>query len=136
MNKSERHERRVRLMTVLLLLVVFLSGAVVGGAVLRWIGAPRRSDLGKPGKLGPPLSDLGLSREQEAKAVEVLARHRPQIEAVLKEAMPKVRSIQEQVEEEVRAFLTPKQKWLLDKIKKHGRPPPMPMAPPLGGRFR
>ena len=128
MNENKRHERRVRLMTGLLLLVVFVSGAVVGGAVLR-CGDQR---MPEPGKLGPPLSFLGLSKEQETKALQVLARERPRIEAVLKEIMPKIRASHDRVEEEIRTFLTPRQKWLLDKIKKYAPRPPMPGDPGRG----
>jgi hypothetical protein len=117
----------MRMLTGLLILAVFVSGAVIGGGLLRFFGEPRRPP---PSTLPPPLSDLGLSSGQEARARAVLDSYRPQIEAVMSDAMPKLRSIHERVEAEVRGFLTDEQKRRLDQLKPSRRPPPSPMPGP------
>jgi hypothetical protein len=124
----------MRLLTGLLILSVFVSGAMVGGGLLRLVGEPQPPG---PGTLPPPLSELGLSPEQEARARAILDSHRPQIEAVMNDARPKLRSIHERVEAEVRAFLTDEQKRRLDLLKPSRRPPPLPMpGPPRGPEER
>lgn len=118
---------RVRVTTGVLIVTVFVSGAVVGGGLLRVFGEPKTPT---PGTLGPPLSELGLSAEQTNKALKVRESYRPQIEAVVNEMMPRVREINERVETDVRAFLSEEQRRRLDELKKSRRPPPLPMPPP------
>jgi hypothetical protein len=126
MSDERRPERRTRLLIGLLLLVVFLSGAVLGAGILHF----SRGRRGRAqDRLGPPLSEIGLSGEQELRARKVLDGYRPQIEAVLKDALPKIQVINEEVEAQVREFLTPDQVRHLEEIKQRKRPPPLPETP-------
>jgi Spy/CpxP family protein refolding chaperone len=126
--------RRVRLLTVGVLAATFLLGAVTGVGTSSWVLAHR---LGPPpGDLprGPwPLRELDLSEEQRTRIHEIFERHRPTLDAVLRESFPLLRSVNEEIDREIREVLTPEQRVEFDRMKER-RPFPPPGMPPPPGR--
>ena len=121
--------RRVRLLTAGVLAATFLLGAITGGGAMRWIASERNSaadDLPR----GPwPLRELDLSDEQRIQIREIFERHRPKLDAVLRESFPLVRSIHETIDAEIRQVLTPEQRIQFEQLKER-RPFPPPGLPP------
>ena len=118
----ERSPRQIRLLTALLLFGTFLSGAVAGAGLARWMRTPP-PPRHAPFLPGPP-GALKLTPPQEEKARAITEHYRPQLEAILRDNFPKVQAINEQMEKELRQILTPEQCKILDEMKAHR--PPMP----------
>ena len=126
---SERSPRQIRLLTALLLFGTFLFGAVAGSGLSHWTqrhSYPPRPQA--PFLPGPP-GALNLTPAQEVKAHEITERYRPQLEAILRANFPKVQALNEQMEKELRALMTPEQIKILDEMKAHR--PPMPLGGPM-----
>jgi Spy/CpxP family protein refolding chaperone len=125
--------RRLRLFTIAVLAATFALGAIAGGGVYRWVVADRllpADDLPR----GPwPLHQLDLSDDQRARVHDIFERHRPELDALLRESFPQVRSIHEQIDSEIRDVLTPEQRARFDRIKE-SRPFPPPGLPPPPGQ--
>lgn len=139
MAESDPTPRTVRLMTALLLVGTFAAGTVTGAGLLRWMGPP--PPPGPHGPFGPhgppgmppapfPADELGLTPEQRQKAAEIMERHRPELENLIRATFPRVREINEQIEREIAEILTPEQRAKLEQIKATRPPPPPPMPPP------
>lgn len=135
--------RRLRLQTSLLLLAVFAAGVVTGAGVLRWLAPrPEVPRAASPTALAPPLPaarlprELRLTPEQEERAREIGERYRPELEALAKEMKPRVRAVQDRMEGEFLALLTPEQRQQLAAIEERRKHPPrpgaVPPAPPAG----
>jgi len=124
----ERSPRQIRLLTALVLFGTFVLGAGAGAGLSHW----NRFPLPPPPRPAPflpgPPGALGLTSEQEAKARAITLRHRPELEAIWRESLPKVKAIDEKMEKELRDVLTPAQQTILDQMKAH-RPPMPPGAP-------
>lgn len=112
---------RLHIQAILLIIVVFAIG-VLGGITFERAQGPR--DRHHPrGKIPPELAEgLSLSQDQERRMMEILDRNRPRTEAVLKEFLPRLRSIADSVRAEVRAVLTPEQQKIFDSK------PPLPFG--------
>lgn len=135
---------RLHLWSGLVVLGVFLAGAAAGAGVTTWLRPrppPHHGHGHGPGDLPPPIAALGLSPEQEGKAKAIMERHRPEFEAVLKESFPRLRALQDQVDQELKGILTEAQAKELDAQRArrppgpgggHPRPPGMPGGPPGG----
>jgi Spy/CpxP family protein refolding chaperone len=117
--------RRVRLLTILVLVATFVLGGFTGAAVGH---ALRRSGHRPPSPFPMLIRELGLTPEQDAKARAIFDAHAPALEAIAKDTFPRVRAINEAMEQELRAVLTPEQIRKLDELLAH-RPPRLP-----GGR--
>ena len=115
---------QLRLTTAVVILGVFLAGAAMGAGVYHW-ARPHRPPPPPPGL---PLRELDLTPAQEEKVREITERHHGELEGVMRETFPRVRAINEQIEREVRAILTPEQQKRLDELKAR-RPPPPPGGP-------
>ncbi len=130
----------LRLRAIGLLAAMFIAGALTGAGLTRAL---------EPRHLGPPphppgmalYGQLGLDREQEARARAIFEAHRPELDAVLRDALPRARAVQETVDREMRAILTPEQARRLEELKAAMPPPPGmpgmgpgPGEPPAGGR--
>ena len=130
--------RRLRLLTAGVLAATFALGAIAGGGIYRWVVADRllpADDLPH----GPwPLHQLDLSDDQRARVRDIFERHRPKLDALLRESFPRVRAIHEQIDEEIGAVLTPEQRTRFDRLKESrpfpppGLPPPPGQGPPRG----
>lgn len=126
---TETRRGRVRLLTALLLLGVLIAGGVAGAGVAILLGPrPGPGPAGHPSIIGP-FADLGLSADQERRVRAVLEKHRPRVEKVWREMMPRLRAVGEDVEREIRGLLTDEQRRRLDE-KKARRPGPPPLPPP------
>lgn len=142
MSETESHvrptaePRSVRLVTAMLLVVTFAAGTLTGVGISVWLRHDHRRPPPPPMFASLPLEDLDLSGEQRDKVRAILDRHRPEIEAAVRETFPKVQAINEQTEREVKEILTDAQKQRLEELKqrrKHHRPPPPPRDPWMGG---
>jgi Spy/CpxP family protein refolding chaperone len=126
--------RRLRLLTAGVLAATFGLGAITGGGICSWVAADRldaaRSDLPR----GPwPLRQLDLSDEQRTRIHEIFERHRPKLDAVLRESFPLVRSVHETIDSEIRQVLTPEQRVEFDQLKERQPFPPRGLPAPLEG---
>jgi Spy/CpxP family protein refolding chaperone len=131
MTRDEPSPRSIRLMTALLLVATFAAGTVTGAGVYRWAAWGHAHPPMPPPMSAPlPLEQLGLSEEQREKARQILERHRPELEAVLRETFPRMRGIGEQIEREIREILTPEQRARLDELKSRWPPGPPGMPGP------
>ena len=126
---TERSPRQIRLLTALLLFGTFLFGAVAGVGLSQWNHRPPYPPRSHPPFLPGPPGALNLTPAQEVKAHEITERYRPQLEAILRANFPKVQALNEQMEKELRALLTPEQIEILDEMKAHR--PPMPPGGPM-----
>lgn len=140
---ADPNGRRLHLWTALVLVAVFTAGAATG-AGLAWAlrpdgpprppprpGAPRHGADGLP----PPLAGLGLSPEQERGVRAILEARRPELEKAIEEAFPRVRAVQDSIDREIAALLTPEQaaRFEAQRNRRSARPGPGPMgAPPPG----
>lgn len=132
--------RRIHLLSAVIVLATFLAGAVAGVGLYRFAGpAHRRGPPGEGPPLPPHLAGLGLSPQQARQAAQILERHRPALDAVLRESYPRVRAIVEEMHAETRAILTPEQQKRFDELDSRPPPwggpgdgPPPGMPPPPG----
>ncbi len=117
----EQAARRLRLWSILVIVGVFLAGAVAGAGLFAWLRPgrqwrPHRRDL-------PALfSELNLTPEQREKATAIFDKHRAVIESILKANFPRVRAEEEQSNRELREILTDAQRKKLDEIEARPRP--------------
>jgi hypothetical protein len=143
--------RRIHLLTALLLVGTFAAGVVTGAGVVRSVVPPAPPAAAPAPVPAPPLPayrlprEVRLTPEQDARAREIGERFRPELEALAREMRPKVRSVQDRMEAELLALLTPEQRRQLADIAERRRHPPRPEAPagsgeepppPAGGRDR
>jgi len=122
---------RVKLQGVLLLVVVFVIGAIAGAAIMR----VREARPGPPPPAGPGAppgwrQQLRLTDDQDRQIHEMLEKNRPRADAVLDQFLPRLRVVADSVRAEVRTVLTPDQQKMFDRLQ-----PPFELEPPLrGGR--
>lgn len=88
--------------SVLVLGLTFALGVVAGVGL-----APL---LRPPSPLPPSLERLGLRPDQRARVDAIVARHGPEIEAALGDALPRLRAVQERVALEIEEELDPAQR--------------------------
>jgi hypothetical protein len=119
---TEASSNKVRFLTGLLLLAVFVVGNVSGAALYFWF-APQPIHRHHQG-LPPPFGQLGLSKEKEREVMRVFDKHRPELEAILRETYPKARAVFDVIDKEISVFLTDEQKKKLQQFDK---------KPPFGG---
>jgi hypothetical protein len=125
MTTAESSPRTVHLLTAILLVATFAAGTVAGAGLCWWV-SPRPPP---PPIFAPiPLEELGLSAEQQQKARDIIERHRPELEGILRQTYPKVRAINQHMERELRDVLTNEQRARLAELEA-GRPPPRPGPP-------
>ena len=129
--------QRIHLASAAIVLVTFVAGLATG-AGLHASFAAGRPPHGRPG--GPPpgpglppyLRELGLSPEQETRARAIFERHRADMDAVMQQSLPRIRVINERVEQELRDVLTPEQRDRLDALRRRRPPGPPPPGDPGG----
>jgi Spy/CpxP family protein refolding chaperone len=125
--------RRLRLLTAGVLAATFGLGAITGGGICTWVAADRLESAHGDLPRGPwPLRQLDLSDEQRTRIHEIFERHRPKLDAVLRESFPLVRSVHETIDSEIRQVLTPEQRVEFDQLKERQPFPPRGLPPPLG----
>jgi Spy/CpxP family protein refolding chaperone len=140
---------RLHLWSGLIVLGTFLAGAAAGAGLVTWLRPPLFHQGPREGGLPPPLTGLGLTPDQQQKAQAIMERHRPAMEAVLKESFPRLRALRDQVDQELKTILTEPQARKLDEWKarspqggedgpqgfphEHGAPLPGGLPPGLPG---
>ena len=141
MNNRTQSQKASLYKATALLLLVFVSGAATGAALMRLLYAPRAPRTDRVSPMTPPgLEDLGLTKEQQRKAHEIGEKYRPQLEAIRKEIAPRVEKIHGKMQRELFAILTPAQRRAHGKHMgppaegHHIAPPAGPGAPPPHGR--
>jgi Spy/CpxP family protein refolding chaperone len=133
MMSEKTSPRRLRLISAGVLAATFGLGVVTGGGIGSWIAAERREAAHDDLPRGPwPLRELDLSEEQRTRIHEVFERHRPKLDAVLRESFPLVRPIHEAIDSEIREVLTPEQRVRFDELKARRPFPPPGLSPPPG----
>ncbi len=126
---------RLRLQAVILLLVVFVIGALTGAAIER---TRRPRPPGPPPRegLSPAMrEELQLTAVQSQRVDEILASSRHRTDAVLDGFLPQLRALTDSIRAEVRTVLTPEQQEIFDRLEPPLMPPPL-RRPPEGGEFR
>jgi len=128
MPKGDGSPLRVRILTALIVAGVFSSGAVVGAGIYRWGSGAASSEEphGRGVGLWIPAEELDLTPEQYAKVSAIVERRRLELEAVVRESFPRVRAINEQMQNEVKEVLTPEQQKKFEELKKRGPVGPTP----------
>ena len=129
MQPADASPVRLHLASGLVVLAIFLAGALSGAGLYRALAQPGRPPPppreGPPPRGAPPwLRELDLTAEQETQARAILDKHRPALEAILHQQFPRVRAIEDQVQSELRALLSPAQQKRLDEIRAR-RPGPL-----------
>jgi len=123
---------QLKLRAIALLVGMFLAGGLAGVGLGRQF-RPHRVHNPEP----PPYDQLGLSPAQEVRAREIFERHRAELDAIVQQTMPRVEAVQEAIDQEMRATLTPDQIRTLDRLRANRppRPPGLPglIPPPRGG---
>ena len=122
--------RRLHLWSGLIVLGVFLAGALAGAGVFAWL-RPLPAPPRFPGGFHALLRELDLTPEQQRQARAIAEKRHAAMEEVLKQTFPQVRAAQEEMDRELRAILTDAQAKKFDEIR--ARHPPPPHGP---GRFR
>lgn len=125
---------RLRLRAALLLAAMFVVGGFAGAGLVRLVG-PQPPGFGAH----DPFRHLELTREQRQQARAIMEKHRPALDAIVAETRPRVQAIQDQIDQELGAILTPEQKKRLAERPRHLPPPPHgppgfgpPPSPPNG----
>ena len=145
MNAGLESLGRVRLQATLLLVAVFLIGALSGLAFERVRGSrpylpPPHAGRERPGRGIPPemKEELELTAEQEKQILEILERYRPRMESIIQESFPRMRAVTDSVRAEVRRGLTAEQQEIFDRIQppfvRDGGAPPFVTDPLPGWR--
>jgi uncharacterized membrane protein len=125
MSSAETSTRRIHLWSGLIVLCVFLAGAVAGAGLSAWLHPPpSRPPPPRHGWLPPHLGELELTVDQQKKAQVIFEKYRTIMEDLVQETFPRVRATQDQMEQELRAILTDAQGKKLDEIRARRPPPP------------
>ncbi len=146
---------RVRARGIVLLIVAFLAGGILGMSLERFRavrgGPPNRPDsrLGaagppRPGELPRFYQRLDLSQAQKDSMRAILERARPKTDSLMRQTLPLLRMYRDSIQQELRSVLTEEQRVQLDRemaARGQGRgaqrrafgpggPDPLPEPPP------
>jgi len=135
-----RTESWLRLMSSLVLVGMFAAGTLFGVVVVRWTREePHR--LPPPGpppgpQQGPVAAmtrELGLDAAQVQALESLIEARRPELDKITRDVQGQVRTVLDQIEEQLRAHLRPEQQQALEAWRARRPPPPMPgVLPPRG----
>lgn len=101
-----------RARTALLFTGTFVLG-IAGGLGLAPLVRP-------PPRLPPGLESLHLSPGQRARIDAIVARHGPELDAALGDALPRIQAVRERVAEEIEAELDERQKEEFRRQRRRG----------------
>jgi Spy/CpxP family protein refolding chaperone len=123
---------RARLRAAAVLVATFLAGGVTGAGVMH-LRAPRPPPHPhgphRVMMLPPFFEELGLTDAQRTQVVAIMERRRPEMDAVMAEVFPRMRSVADSIDAEVRDILTPDQREKFDKHREQRLAPPPPCPP-------
>ena len=128
---------RARLLGALVLVGVFAAGTVFGVGLTRWgrpehpFGPPPRHPPGGP--VQAMIRELRLDPAQIEALGQIERTHRPELDAIAGETMPRVRAVLDAMERELLPRLRPEQVELLEAWRKRRPPPRMPGPGGRGG---
>ena len=131
-------QARARLLGALVLVGVFAAGAVFGAGLTRW--TDRGDSPGPPPPWRPPpggpiqamIHELRLDPGQVAALEQLHLAHRPELDAIARETMPRVRAVLDAIERELSPRLRPDQIERLEAWRKRRPPPRVPGMGPGG----
>lgn len=115
MSTSNAYSSKARLLSIVLLLAVFLTGGLVGAAMSSsaFAGvAPAMTEPDTPGGL----AELGLSSDQRDEIDAIMARYQPTADSIASNSIARLQSLLDQVDADVRELLTPDQLTLYDEM--------------------
>jgi hypothetical protein len=136
--RTAESPRRAQLVGALLLAGMFAAGAVFGVGVARWSAPSAAGERGhQPGPPGGPVDamihELDLDADQIATLRSIEAKHRPELDAIVRDTVPRVRDVLFAMEHELEPSLRPDQLAKLAAWRARRPPPPVPGLPPPGG---
>jgi hypothetical protein len=105
-------EFRIHFISGLVVLGTFLAGALAGAGLMR-----SREQRQRVIALSPLVRQLALPPAQQEQVDRIVASHRAEIEAVMHESFPRVRAIEERMNEQIREVLTPEQRKRFDELR-------------------
>lgn len=112
MSDATTPARRVPVQGLLLVATVFLVGLLVGSAFERVRasrGRPMRPFMESRGPVPWPFARLDLTEEQRNRIAAIFEGGRPLTDSIMREVMPRLRSINDSIREEISNILTPEQ---------------------------
>jgi Spy/CpxP family protein refolding chaperone len=132
---------RLPVQGLLLAVVLFVAGLLVGGAVERVRVSRMRPEpplMNNRGPLPGPFERLDLTDEQRDRIVAIFEAGRPLTDSIMQEVMPRIGAINDSIRNEIRKVLTPEQLEQLEReFERQGlgredfgrrwRPPPPPV---------
>ena len=130
--------QRTRLLGAVVLAAMFAAGAVFGVGLARWSAPPRPDHPPGPPGGPPPVEVMSHELDLDAALIATLrsfeASHRRELDAIVRDTIPRVKAVLDTMESELRPQLRPDQVQRLEDWKARRPPPPMPgMPPPPGG---
>lgn len=122
---------RVRIQGILLLVIVFVAGAVAGAMLDRANPLRERKPRSErlEGRSGGPhgfpglFGKLDLTDEQRIKIDSIFEVHRPVIDSLMSATMPQIRAERDSAEAQINAILTPEQRVKFENLSPRHRFP-------------
>jgi len=131
---------RARVLGAIVLAAMFAAGAVFGVGLARWnaparpVGPPAGHPPGPPGRpTEAMIHELALDDTQIATLRTIEASHRAELDAIVRDTVPRVKAVLDTIENELRPHLRPDQIERLEAWRARRPPPPMPGMPPPPG---
>lgn len=129
---SDTSPRRLHLWSALIVLGVFLFGAVAGAGVFAALRPHKMRMHGPLGWQFERLRELDLTPEQQQKAEAILEKQHRGVQEVIKETFPRIRALEVQTQREMRAILTDAQAKKFEEMSaRHPLRPLHPMMRPF-----
>lgn len=122
---------RVRVQGIVLLVLVFIIGGAVGAMVDRANPfrerrpklADFRERMGKPDGMPWFFEKLDLTEDQRTRISAIFEAHRPVIDSLMGETMPRIRALRDTAEAQIKDILTPEQREKFEKFSAKHRFP-------------
>lgn len=109
-------DAKARLLSLLLLVTVFLAGALTGAAVLE-TGFASPVDTPPSDEIAPRgLAALELTVEQRLAIDDILAEQQPEADSIVQASIAQIRALMEDTDTRVRALLTPAQTEMYEEV--------------------
>ena len=109
--------KRARLLSVLIIAIVFAVGGLTGAATMHVVEGDEAPAMERRGERGPRnnlFERLQLTPEQQVQVEAIMEQGRTQMDAFWAEHRPTLRAITDSTRAQIRAVLTPEQRALDD----------------------